>query len=143
VHEETRRQLSAFLDGELHQAEDQRVRLHLEDCAECRAHFDELRGLHEVTSGLRFVEPPEDRMDELERRLSVSAPRAMGWTLIVIGFLVWLSYAVYLFVVDPDVANWQKLTVAAIGIGAVLLLVSVARQRWLELPSDRYRGVKR
>lgn len=143
MHEEVKNLLSAFLDGELTQAGHQRVRIHLEDCEECRAELQQLRELKNLTGSLEFVDPPEDKMREFEQRLSVQAPRRLGWGLLLAGVVVWVAYAVYLFATSPTLPSWEKLTVGAVVIGLVLLLISVARQRWLELPHDRYRGVKR
>ena len=80
---------------------------------------------------------------EIEDRVSVQAPRIAGWGLFLIGAVVWVVYAIYLFVVEPDQPIWQKLMVGAIVIGLALILISVLRQRLLELPHDRYRGVKK
>jgi anti-sigma factor RsiW len=143
AHDEVRELLSAYLDGELTQAAAQRVRIHLEDCAECRAAYAELEKLRRVTAEMKFAGPPEDKMSELEQKLSVQAPRRIGWLLLVAGFAVWAAYAAYLFVVDPKLATFEKLTTGAMVIGLVLLLISVLRQRLLEMPHDRYRGVKR
>lgn len=142
-HDEIQALLSAYLDGELTQADDQLVRIHLEDCADCRQALAELARVRELTSDLRFAEPPEGRMDELERKVSVRAPRRLGWLLVIIGVAGWAGYAAWLFVTDPATATWQKLLTGAVVIGLVLLLVSVMRQRLLEMPQDRYRGVKR
>jgi anti-sigma factor RsiW len=143
MHEEVSRLLSAYLDGELTQADDQRVRVHLEECAGCRTALAELGRVRDLAGGLQFVDPPEDRMNDLERRLSVRVPRLAGWVLLMAGLGVWLVYAGYLFVTNPGAATWEKLTTGAVVIGAVLLLFSVARQRWAERRSDRYRGVMR
>ncbi len=143
MHEEVQKLLSAHLDGELTQADRQRVRVHLEDCAECRREFEQLQKLQQITGSLDFAEPPEEKMRAIEQKLSVQAPRQLGWSFLLGGVAVWVAYAVYLFLTAPDLLTWQRLTAGAIVIGLVLLLVSVARQRWLELPHDRYRGVKK
>lgn len=142
-HEEIQALLSAHLDRELTQADDQRVRIHLEDCADCRQALAELARVRELASDLRFASPPEGKMDELEKKVSVRAPRRLGWLLVIIGLAGWTGYAAYLFVTDPAAASWQKLLTGAVVIGLVLLLASVLRQRLLEMPHDRYRGVKR
>jgi predicted anti-sigma-YlaC factor YlaD len=143
MHEQIRRMLSAYIDAELTQADNQRVRIHLEDCEECRLACEQLEKLRRVTSEMKFMDPPEDKMSEIEDRVSVQAPRIAGWGLFLIGAAVWFVYAVYLFVSEPDQPIWQKLMVGAIVIGLVLILVSVLRQRLLELPHDRYRRVKK
>ena len=56
--------LSGYLDSALTQQEDQRVRIHLENCATCRKAYDELAALREVTMSTQFVEPTEQELDE-------------------------------------------------------------------------------
>lgn len=143
LHDQVRPILSAYLDGELTQADSQRVRIHLEDCAACRRELDELGRVRELAADLRFLEPPEEKMDEMEKRVTVRAPRRLGWLLVILGLAGWAGYAAWLFVTDPATATWQKLLTGAVIIGGVLLFVSVLRQRLLELPHDRYRRVKR
>jgi len=143
AHEQVQQMLSAFLDEELTQAESQRVRIHLEDCEECRRRFAQLESLRRATTDLEFAAPLEAKMDELHERISVQAPRRAGWGFLLVGLLGWLVYALYLFVIDPPAATPANLIAGAFVIGLACLLVSVARQRWLELPHDRYRGVKK
>ena len=44
--------ISGYLDGELTQGEAQRVRVHLEDCVECRKTADRLGQIKEATIGI-------------------------------------------------------------------------------------------
>ncbi len=134
--------LSAYLDGELTQREQQRVRIHLENSADAQEEFRQLQALKQVTAELAFTPPPDDRMEELENRLSVKTPRQFGWLLTVIGLIAWAIYATYLFVIS-DMFWLRKSIIGSIFIGLLLVLISIARQRMLELPHDRYRGVKR
>jgi anti-sigma factor RsiW len=135
--------LSAYLDGELTQADDQRVRIYLEDSEEARAELRELEELKRMTTSLAFAPPPDDRLDELARSLSVRAPRKLGWFLLLFGVaMVILAFAVKLLLA-PDVPLAVKAVYGTIGGGFLLLFGSVARQRWLEAPFDRYRGVNR
>jgi anti-sigma factor RsiW len=143
THENVSRLLSAYLDGELTQAESQLVRVHLEDCAECREAYEELRALTRVARELDFPEPPEERMAELERRISVRAPRRFGWIFLIAGLAALLVYALIRWISDPDFPTTADLIAGAIAVGFVLLFLSVLRQRWLELPHDRYRRIKR
>lgn len=135
--------LSAYLDGELTQQEHQRVRLYLEDCEEAREEYRELVELKKLTSGLSFAPPPDDRMDELAEALSVQAPRRMGWLFLGSGVVAVICILVVHLATMPDVPLFAKTIFGLIGGGMFLLLGSVARQRWLEAPHDRYRGVKR
>jgi hypothetical protein len=143
LHDRVRAMLSAYLDSELTQAESQRVRIHLEDCQECRDELEQLRRLQRVTAGMEFGGPPDGRMDELAERFSVKGPRRFAWILLGAGVLGWLVYALVLLIVNLRPPTLQEALGGAIVLGLVLLFVSVIRQRWLEYPHDRYRKVKR
>ena len=135
--------LSAYLDGELTQQEEQRVRLYLEDCEEAREEFRELQGVKDLTSSLSFAPPPDDRLDELAKSLSVAAPRKAGWILLSAGVVAIIVVMTVQLISIPHVPWWVKAFYGMVGVGFVLLLASVIRQRALEAPFDRYRGVKR
>lgn len=142
VHEEVSQLLSAFLDDELTQAESQRVRIHLEDCQDCRRALEEMRTLRRTAQSIEFPSPSSAEIDALENALSVRATRLAGWVLILAAVGIWAGYAVWQFVTQPELNRGELLTAALI-IGFILLLVSVLRQRLLELPHDRYRRVRR
>lgn len=143
VHDELKRMVSAYLDNELTQAEAQRVRIHLEDCSECARAFDEMSRLRSMTSAAEFPEPPEDRWEELGRRMSVKAPRQTGWLLIVVGLAVWMGFVAVTAIRNMRWPAPEEAAIGAIFAGFALLLISVVRQRWLEYPRDRYRRVKK
>lgn len=142
-HEEIRQLLSAYLDRELTQAEDQRVRIHLEDCEECRRACEELARLQELTRSLEFEEPPEARMKELEKSLSVQAPRRLGWLFILAGLAAWLIYGAVTWVRHWRPPTVEELIASAVVIGFVMLLVSVVIERVRQLPHDKYRRIEK
>ncbi len=142
VHEEIRRQLAAYLDNELTQGESQRVRVHLEDCLECRQAFDEMREIQTITASLKFVGPPEEVMQELEDKLSVRVPRRLGWMLVIGGAAAWLLYAGVTAVLHARMPTWKELISGAVLVGFLLLFISILLERLAELPRDRYRRVK-
>ena len=135
--------LSAFLDGELTQAESQRVSLHLEDCPGCREALEEMRKIQRITAGAEFGAPPGEWADEVAGRLSVEGTRRSGWLLIAAGLAAWAVYALAILLVNLRPPTLAELMAGAVVLGVVLLFLSVARQRWLEYPKDRYRRVKR
>lgn len=59
--------LSGYLDGELTQGDEQRVRLHIEHCAGCGIVIDELRKLREATMNSNFQVPDDTQWDETPR----------------------------------------------------------------------------
>lgn len=142
-HNEIRQMLSAYLDGELTQGLAQRVRVHLEDCGECRRAFDEMARLQEMTRKLAFAEPPEARMKELEKSLSVQAPRRLGWLLVVAGMVAWFLYGTVTYIRHWRPPTVEELISSAVVIGFVLLFVSVVVERLRQLPHDRYRRIEK
>jgi predicted anti-sigma-YlaC factor YlaD len=134
--------LSGYLDGALTQSEDQRVRLHLEDCAACRVLYDELKTLRETTMKTRFVLPADDQWDERPRSALSRLFRGTGWTLTV-GWLVAVAlFAAWQLATGPESAV-EKLAIFA-GVSAVaVLFLSVLIDRLRVLPGDRYRRVKK
>ena len=143
MHDDVRQMLSAYLDGELVQADDQRVRIHLEDCADCREELRQLKTLQQAASTTRFARPTEVEMEQSEKRMSVRAPRLAGWVLLLAGAVLWVGYGIYMFITNPVELTLGNLIAGATVIGFALLFVSVLQQRLLELPKDRYRGVKK
>jgi len=142
--QEIRALLSAYLDGELTQADRQRVRLYLESSEECRRELEDLARLKQWTRELQFPDPPDDLMEELERRLSVRGSRRLGWGLVVAGLLALALYGlVQCFARFRWPAGWLEWTAVLLMGGLALLFVSVLWQRLLERPYDRYRKVKR
>ena len=143
MHDDVRQMLSAYLDGELVQADDQRVRIHLEDCADCREELRQLKTLQQAASTTRFARPTEVEMEQSEKRMSVRAPRLAGWVLLLVGAILWVGYGIYMFITNPVELTLGNLIAGATVIGFALLFISVLQQRLLELPKDRYRGVKK
>jgi anti-sigma factor RsiW len=135
--------LSAYFDEELTQADRQRVRLHMEECEDCRTTLREMYEIRQLTAQMKFRQPPEAVMDALEARMSVQASRSAGWTLTIIGLL---GFVAYVLVYAMKHFRWPTLLETIAGgaaTGVLLLFVSVLWQRWLERAHDRYRKVRR
>jgi anti-sigma factor RsiW len=134
--------LSGYLDGELFQAEEQRVRIHLEDCAVCRQALAELRQMREATMSTRFEPVPDEQWRETPKGPASRLLRGSGWVLFVLWLIVMGGYAAFQLITAPE-SLWEKLLVVG-GISAVaLLFLSVLLDRLHDARSDRYKGVKR
>jgi anti-sigma factor RsiW len=133
--------ISGYLDGELTQADAQRVRVHLEDCAACRATADEMRRIKEATMDSRFQTPPDMQWDESPRSGTSKLLRNAG---IVIG-LAWLigtiAYAVVELSDSQDVGG--ILLVGGFVLAAALILGSAFLDRREARKTDRYRRVNK
>lgn len=133
--------ISGYLDGELTQSEAQRVRVHLEDCATCRATADELAQLKEATMSSAF-KIPDDGWDETPRGgLSRTLRNAgllvgLAW---VVGLTMWLIWEL---ANDPD-ALIGLLLVGGFLLAAGLILASVIIDRRRAMKNDKYTKVQK
>ena len=62
-HDEYKEKLSAFLDGELTDAERNDVLTHLETCAACQTYLAELTALHDALGDMEDIDAPEGFAD--------------------------------------------------------------------------------
>lgn len=134
--------VSGYLDGELTQAAEQKVRIHVEDCAHCRALLAELRTMREATMSTEFVAPDDRQWDERPRSGLSMLSRGAGWTL---GLLWAAAVAVYgLWQLWSSPAGLVEKVLAFGGLSALaLLLISVALDRLAAARTDPYREVQK
>ena len=133
--------ISGYLDGELTQADTQRVRLHLEECTECRATADELAQVKEATMSSEF-KIPDDGWDETPRggvsHLLRNAGLVVGLAWIV-GLAMWLIWEL---ANDPE-GLIGLLLVGGFLVSAGLLLTSVLIDRRRAMKNDKYTKVQK
>ena len=131
--------LMRFLDGELPPGEVARVRDALERSTELQRELRIFEAIRHDVGGLSY-DPPAHRSvwDGVQRRLT----RPLGWILFVAGAIVWLAYGALVFATSP--ANpIEKLAVAAVCIGFLLLLGGTVSERIRESRTDPYRDIQR
>ena len=134
--------ISGHLDGELTQATAQKVRLHLEDCAPCRALLEDLRSMRAATLSTEFEAPGDDQWDERPRGGLSLLARGTGWTLAGVWLAAVSVFGLWhLWQSTADVL--ERLLVFG-GIGAVVLLfASVLLDRIAAARTDPYREVQK
>lgn len=134
--------ISGYLDGELTQAETQRIRLHLENDPTARGTYEELKQLREATTSTQFHLPRDDQWDESPRGGLSLFSRGLGW-LVLVAWTVSLSgFALWQLIVAPG--GWLlKLLALGAFVGFGLLLLSVLMDRIRAVPGDRYRRVQK
>ncbi len=134
--------ISGYLDGELTQGDDQRVRLHLEDCTECRNIAGQMRKLKEATMTSEFQVPEDTQWDEKPRG-SVSGflsrfgwMIAIAWVVAIIGFVIWQ--------VATDTENLlEAVLVFGLWLGFGLVFLSVLIDRLKTYRTDPYRRIEK
>lgn len=134
--------VSGYLDGALPQGQAQRVRLHLEDCGECRKLHREIQTLRQTARSTRFETPGDDEWPELPRTRPSLWSRFAGWTLLIGWAVAVAVFALWRFLAhagDP----LQVFLVLGLPGALLLLFLSVLFDRLRDLKTDRYRGVQR
>jgi anti-sigma factor RsiW len=134
--------ISGHLDGELTQAAEQKVRVHLEDCEHCRAVLRELRTLREATMSTDFHKPDDTQWDEHPRGSFSALARGSGWIIAVIWAVFFAVYA--LWQLWSGTTNLVERLFVFGGLSALaLLFVSVLLDRLHSASSDPYREVEK
>ena len=134
--------ISGYLDGELSQGEEQRVRLHLEDCPECRAMTEELNRLKEVTMTTEFRVPDDTQWDETPRGRGSGFFRNFGWLILVAWVVGTLGYGLWQMATDTE-ELFEVVIVFGAWLGFGLVFLSVLIDRLKTRKTDRYRRVEK
>lgn len=134
--------ITGYLDGELTQAEAQRVRVHLEDCATCRALLDDLTQMREATMTTPFPTPSDDQWDETPRGLVSHLGRNLGWLLLGLSSIGLVGLAAWQILTETS-GQLEQLLFLALGAALMGLFLSVLIDRIRARGSDRYRRVKK
>ena len=134
--------LSGHLDGELTQADEQRVRIHLEDCTSCRAVYVELEQLREATMTTRLDQPLDLEWNERPRGVFSGLSRGLGWLILTVWVAVTTGFGLWQLATGPE-NLMEKLIVFGGLSGLALLFVSIIVDRIRAAQTDRYRGVKK
>ena len=135
-------QISGYLDGELTQAAQQKVRIHVEDCGHCRALLDELRVMREAAMSTEFSKPNDSQWDERPRGGVSLLARGVGWIFAVAWAAILVVYALWQF--WQGSANLAERLLVFGGLSAVaLLFVSVLLDRISSARTDPYREVEK
>ena len=129
--------LSGYVDGELTQADNQRVRIHLEDCASCQALIGELRQIRQAAISTPFPVPTDDEWRESPRSPWTLWLRRFGWVLLIAWILGagWLGIEAF---VTGSAAWYEKALIGALMGGGLLLFLSVLLDRLKAVKTDRY-----
>ena len=139
--------ISGLLDRELDTSQEQMLRGHLRVCERCRRKHEELLRLKEVTDSVRFKDLSEEVWAGYWKSIYRRIERGLGWILLSVGAIILISFGLYeslsQFFADPEVSLLVKIGVSTLGLGFIILLVSVIRERIFAYRRDRYKEVQR
>ena len=134
--------LSGYLDHALSQADEQRVRIHLEDCGTCRMQMEQLAQLREVTMSTEFNVPSDDQWSEAPRGRPSRLSLGLGWLIVATWTVSLAGYAAF-ELWRSDEPLMAKLFIFAGWTGLGLLFLGVLLDRLRTMKTDRYREVEK
>ena len=134
--------LSGYLDDALVQGDEQRVRMHLEDCATCRTLVEELAAVREATMSSTFDTPRDHEWPEMPRTGASRLAHRLGWPLAIAWVALFGGYALWQLWTEAEILLEQLILVGGV-FGVGLLFLRVLLDRLDAMKTDRYREVKK
>ncbi len=139
--------MMGLLDGELNQADVEKVHTHLSQCEVCSKQYESFLKLKKETQNMKFKPLPEMYWDEYWNHVYNKIERGISWILVSIGTMIVLAYSMYQamndFFTDPKEPLPLKVGMAVLVLGMVVLVVSVLREKFMVRKVDKYRRIKR
>ncbi len=132
--------LSGYIDRVLTQQEQQKVRLHLEDCSSCQSWVVQMEEIRSASLGTPFPTLSDQQWNEIPTSPTSSVIRNLGWVIFCSWFLAVLVFGLWEFT-QSGAELWEKFLVFAGFSGCSLLFISVLADRIHHLKTDRYRSV--
>ena len=142
-HEFNEELLSGYLDGELTQGDAQRVRLHLEDCSQCRSVIDELRELREATMNTEFKVPEDTQWDETPRGVISRLLHNFGWLIAGLWVVGIVAYLVWQINTESESVRWEAMLGFGLLLAFALIILSALVDRLQTRKNDPYRKVQK
>lgn len=133
--------LMKAVDGLLSTEEKSKLDEHLEGCAACRAELADFREIKKSTDVMTErilkdaeIEPPREGP-------GARSVLGVGFALLLAGALTLIGFGLYTLMSDSTVPMPIKAGTGAAGLGALVLLVYVARIRLRAMHKDPYKEV--
>lgn len=147
AQERVRQLMMGALDGELDPAEQAELDRRLAAEPALAAEWRRLKQVKEVTSTMALRTPPAEVWETYWASVYHRFERGVGWILASLGAIVLLTYGLWTaaqdLMADPSIPGFVKAAVFATLLGTMIVLVSVAREKWFVYRSDPYKDVQR
>ena len=139
--------MMAALDGEIAPDERQELDRLIATFPELGAEWRRLARVKEVTEGMTLHEAPQEVWDGYWTSVYRRTERGLAWVLISAGAIVlaayWLWHVAGALLADTSLPAGLRIAVVAIALGAVILIVSVIRERLFIHRKDPYKEIVR
>ena len=135
--------ISGFLDGELTQGDEQRVRVHLQGCTGCSQVADELRQVNEATMTTTFRVPEDTQWDETPRGHTSRILQYLGWLLAIVWAAGLSAVLIWQAATEGESIRFEALLGLAPLVAVCLIVLSALIDRLQTRKTDPYRKVQK
>jgi len=131
-----------IVDGIASEAEQKRFEEAVANDSNLSVELIAYRRIKEVTDEMQFKEMPDSYWDSYWGNVYRKLERGTGWIFFSIGAILILAFGLVVglseMYTDPGVSIIIKVGVTAVGLGAIILLVSFLRERFFARKHERY-----
>lgn len=132
-----------YLDGEMSPQDRAEYERHLERCEECRRSLDGFSGLQSLTRRIKMKDPTDEFWEGYWKSLYRRLERKTAWIVMLIGAVMLVTRILYEAASNFGRITFEKVAIVLFAAGAVLLLISVIRERVHHHKVDRYKDIER
>jgi anti-sigma factor RsiW len=132
-----------YLDGEMSPEERLEFEEHLKQCEACRHSFESFRELQTFTGRVKMKDQTDEFWENYRKSLYRRLERKTAWIFMIVGAIMLIGYELYRAVVSFGRITFEKAALVIFAVGALLLLVSVIRERLHQYRGDKYGKVDR
>ncbi|UCB52382.1 MAG: zf-HC2 domain-containing protein [Candidatus Zixiibacteriota bacterium] len=145
--EEVKPYLMSHLDGEIEPEKRSEIEKHLEECEDCTKEYQAFVKLKQETDKMKLADLSDELWNGYWKGVYRRIERGVGWIFLSIGAIILLSFGAYQFfkelLADPNISLIVKIGVSIGALGAIILLVSIVRERLFLCKTERYGEVER
>jgi anti-sigma factor RsiW len=135
------------LDGELAPAEEAEWAELLSGDESLREEWNRMRRIKEVTQEMAIKSPPDHMWSEYWTSVYRRLERGAAWVFVSLGSIVLIAYgawkAIEDLIADAALPWFIKAAILVLGLGLVILAVSVVREKVFVAKSDPFKDVER
>jgi len=141
--EEYKSLMMGLMDDELTEEEAVRVNHHLIRCESCREEYEQLRRTSGKMEGMDLKTPDDEILKKAWKSPYSRLARNFGILLVVSGWLAMVIYGTYEFMVIKDMESIPRFSFVIMGLGIIILFITVLRDRIRSYRHDPYKEVEK
>ncbi len=145
--EQVRHWMMAALDGELAQRERSQLDRILQADPELQSEWERLSRTKEMMKMFEARKPPPEVWQDYWQTVYNRVERGIGWILFSVGLIVLCGYGLWQAVdgllADTQMPSFLKAALFAMGLGAIILALSVIREKLFTRRRDPYKEIER